>query len=473
MSEITQSSAAALAARIRDGRLRATDAVEAYLARIADVDGEVGAYVRVLSERARASARARDAEARAGRLRGPLHGVPVAIKDLITIEGVPMTAGSSFLGTEPSKETATVVRRLEAAGAVVLGTTTLHEFALGMTSVNPHGRTPRNPWDLDHIAGGSSGGSAVAVAAGLAAGAIGTDTGGSIRIPAALCGIVGLKPTFGRISRHGVLPLAGSFDTVGPMVRTAEDAAVIVEAIAGGDPADPQCSGTPVPRYAEEMAHPPDGLRVGRLSGAFFESELDPAVAAAMDEAARSLQAAGMSVHPVTLRTLEAGQQAQLTVLLAEAATFHRATFPGREADYGSDVRRLLDQGAATSAAALEEARAVLSRVKVEVAEVLSGHPILLGPAVPIGAPRITDVDPQSDQWPQFRRLLGRFSRLYNMTGLPAIVVPAGLTADGLPVAVQLAAGPFQEGLLLAAARRLEQAIGWSMPDLPRRCRAP
>jgi aspartyl-tRNA(Asn)/glutamyl-tRNA(Gln) amidotransferase subunit A len=450
--DVTQMTAAAIAAAVREGRLRAADAIEAYLERIAVVDEHVAAYVTVLADRARSAARERDAEAHAGRLRGPLHGVPIAIKDLIAIEGVPMTAGASFLG-QPSSQSAAVVARLQEAGAIVLGTTTLHEFALGMTSVNPHGRTPRNPWNLSCIAGGSSGGSAAAIAAGLAAAAVGTDTGGSIRIPAALCGIVGLKPTFGRVSRDGVLPLADSFDTVGPMVRTVEDAALMLEAMAGPDDAD-QRSGPP-------------RIRVGRLSGAYFEADLDPAVATALDDATRACERAGLSVRAVTLRTVEAAQQAQLTVLLAEAAAFHRSTYPSRDAEYGPDVRALLAQGAATPAAAVADARAVLEQAQAEVETLLGECPILLGPALPIGAPRFADVDPSGTRWPEVRRVLGRFSRLYNTTGLPAIVLPAGVTRDGLPVAVQLAAPRLAEGLLLSVARGVEAALGWSPPPLP------
>lgn len=467
MAEITRLSAAALAVQIRGSRLRCADAVEAYLARIAAVDSRVGAYARVVAERARAQAEVLDAEIIGGRLRGPLHGVPVAIKDLMAVEGVPMSAGSSFL-VEPSRETATIVRKLEAAGAIVLGTTTLHEFALGMTSVNPHGRFPRNPWGLDRIAGGSSGGSAAAVAAGLAAGAVGSDTGGSIRIPGALCGIVGLKPTFGRVSRHGVLPLAASFDTVGPMVRTVEDAAIFLEAMAGSDEADPHSAPAPVPRYTQEMMHPPTGLRIGRLAGPAFEDDLDPAVSRALDDATRVMESSGASVRPVTVKSFEAGHRAQVTLLLAEAATFHRETFPGHEGDYGLDVRRLLDQGAATPPGELDAARAAMGELQAEVTTLLTSYQVLMGPAMQGGAPRIADVDPSGERWPEIRRVLGWFSRLYNATGLPAIVIPADLDADGLPVAVQLAAGQFQEGLLLAAARRLEQAIGWSPPELPR-----
>jgi len=468
MDDVTQMTAAAIAARIREQRLRAVDAVDAYLDRIATVDGDVAAYVTVLSDRARQTARDRDGEARVGRLRGPLHGVPIAIKDAIAIEGVPMTAGSSFLGREPSQRSATVVQRLEGAGAIVLGTTTLHEFALGTTSVNPHGRSPRNPWDLTRITGGSSGGSAAAVAAGLAACAVGTDTGGSIRLPGALCGIVGLKPTFGRVSRKDVLPLADSFDTVGPMVRTVEDAALLLEVMAGHDAGDPRSSPAPVERYlVAALGSIPSGLRVGRLSGAYFEADLDPAVAAALDEATRACERAGLVVRPVTVRAIEAAQRAQGTVLIVEAAAYHRVTYPGREAEYGPDVRSLLAQGAATPPAAVADARAVLAQLQTEMQTLQRDCPILLGPAVPIGAPRFADVDPTGPRWPEVRRVLTRFSRLFNATGLPTIVLPAGLTAEGLPVAVQLAAPPFAEGALLAVAHRLEGALGWSLPPLP------
>ncbi|MBM3470383.1 MAG: amidase [Armatimonadetes bacterium] len=461
MSEITDLPALALAERIHDGRLTAIGVVEAYLERIFHEDPRIAAYVTLLAGRARAEAVTRDAEARSGRWRGPLHGVPVAVKDLIQIEGVPLTAGSSFLGGEPSPETATVVRLLEDAGAIVLGTTTLHEFALGMTSLNPHGRTPRNPWRLDRVAGGSSGGSAAAVAAHLAAGAVGTDTGGSVRIPAALCGVVGLKPTFGRISRHGVLPLSGSFDTVGPIARCVTDAALFLGVMAGVDPADPASRDVPVDAYLEQAERARPGLRVGRLSGPFFESDLDPAAAQAVEDAARACVEAGFTVRPVFLRTPEEANLAQVTLLLAEAAAFHRDAYPGMRERYGRDVRALLDQGETVTAEMLSEARKVQSRVMAEISGVFGEVDLLLGPALPAGAPRLEDADPQGAAWSQVRQMLGRFSRLHNLAGLPAIVLPAGLTSEGLPVAVQLAAGQFREGTLLGCARVIEQALGW------------
>lgn len=467
-TSLTGVSAAALSDLVRRGEATSVEVVEAYLDRISSVDPEVAAYVTVLADRALASARALDAEQRAGVLRGPLHGVPVAVKDIFAVRGVPMTAGSSFLAA-PSAYDAEAVRRLEAAGAVVLGTTTLHEFALGMTSLNPHGRTPRNPWDSGRIAGGSSGGSAAAVAAGLAAAALGTDTGGSIRIPTALCGIVGLKPTFGRVSRYGVLPLAASFDTVGPMTRTVEDAALVLEVLAGHDPRDPDCSAIPAEPYARASRGGWAALRIGRLVGRPFEEDLDPAAARAVDEVARAAEREGFSLRPVRLRTAEDGQQAQVTLLLAEAAAFHERAYPGQRHRYGPDVRLLLDQGASTTDAAIAAARAAQGSVIAEFEEVFRDVDLLLGPAMPIGAPYLANAAPHGEAWIALRRRLGRFSRLYNLAGLPAIVLPAGLTAEGLPVAAQMAAGRFNESLLLGAALRIEQAIGWVLPDLPRR----
>jgi aspartyl-tRNA(Asn)/glutamyl-tRNA(Gln) amidotransferase subunit A len=468
MSEITALPIAELAEALRASRVTALEVVDRYLDRIARVDPQVEAYVLVLADRARAEARARDAEARAGRVRGVLHGVPVAVKDLMTVQGAPMTAGSILLERTPATEDAGVVHRLRDAGAVVLGLTTLSEFALGTTGVNPHSRTARNPWHLERMTGGSSSGSAAAVAARLAAAAIGTDTGGSIRIPAALCGIVGLKPTFGRVSRRGVFPLAGSFDTIGPMARTVEDAALVLEAIAGHDPGDPDSDPAPGGGYRDAMHEDPAGITVARLAGPFFEADLDPAVAHGLDAAARALESAGARVRSVTLRSVHAAHDAQLVVLRFEAAAFHRRRFGGREAEYNPDVRALLDQGASIPPEAVAAARGVLSQFRAEVAGVLAEAPVLLCPAVAVGAPRIADADPHGLRWSEIRGLVGRFTRIFNATGLPTIALPVGLDADGLPVAVQMAAGPFAEGVLLSVARCVEAAIGWVVPELPR-----
>jgi Asp-tRNA(Asn)/Glu-tRNA(Gln) amidotransferase A subunit family amidase len=468
MSEITALPIAELAEALRASRVTALEVVDRYLDRIARVDPQVEAYVLVLADRARAEARERDAEARAGRVRSALHGVPVAVKDLMTVQGAPMTAGSILLAREPAVEDAGVVRRLRDAGAVVLGLTTLNEFALGTTGVNPHSRTARNPWHLERMTGGSSSGSAAAVAARLAAAAIGTDTGGSIRIPAALCGVVGLKPTFGRVSRRGVFPLAESFDTVGPIARSVEDAALVLESIAGHDPDDPDSDPAPVGRYRDALREVPAGITVARLSGPFFEADLDPAVARGLDAAAHALESAGARIRSVTVPSVEAAHDAQLVVLRFEAAAFHRRRFGGREAEYNPDVRALLDQGASIRPEAVASARSLLARFRAEVARVVAEAPVLLCPAVPVGAPAIADADPHGPRWAEIRRLVGRFTRIFNATGLPTIALPVGFDADGLPVAVQMAAGPLAEGLLLSAARCVEAAIGWVVPELPR-----
>jgi aspartyl-tRNA(Asn)/glutamyl-tRNA(Gln) amidotransferase subunit A len=468
MNEITGHSISTLARGMAAARYSSADVVEAFLGRIAAVDPHVQAFVAVFGDLAREAARQLDAERRAGRVRGILHGIPVAIKDLMTVRGAPMTAGSIMLGREPAQRDAAVVRRLRDAGAIVVGLTTLNEFALGTTGVNPHSRTARNPWNPDRMTGGSSSGSGAAVAASMVPAAIGTDTGGSIRIPAALCGIVGLKPTFGRVSREGVFPLAGSFDTVGPMVRTVEDAAMVLEAIAGHDPADAGSRDVPVGRYRDEMARDPAGAVVARLGGAFFERDLDPAAARGLDAVTAALEAVGMPVRAVTLPSVEAAHDAQLVVLRFEAAAIHRGRFAGREAEYNPDVRALLAQGASITQAEVQGARDVLARFQGEVTSVLTGYPVLLSPAVPVGAPRIADADPHGPLWPQIRRLAGRFTRVFNATGLPTVALPVSLTADGLPVGVQMAAAPFAEGLLLSVARRVEDAIGWSIPVLPR-----
>jgi aspartyl-tRNA(Asn)/glutamyl-tRNA(Gln) amidotransferase subunit A len=472
MSDPTCRTAEEIARMIREGQTSAREVLEAYLARIARVDPRVRAYVEVFAARARAQVEVRDIQARSGRIRGPLHGVPVAVKDLLAIRGVAMRAGSSVLRAEPAADDATAVRRLDAAGAVVLGTTALHEIALGVTNVNTGGATPRNPWDSSRITGGSSGGSAAAVAAGLAAAALGSDTGGSIRIPASLCGVVGLKPTFGRVSRAGVLPLAASFDTVGPITRTVGDAALMLEAMAGHDPADPDSSDRPVEAYLEAARRDPGPVRLGRLAGAHFEDDLDPAVAAAVDAAAAVAGDLGWTVRDVRLQTVDEGQTAQVTVLLAEAATLHATRFPGLWERYAPDVRALLEQGAATPPQAVEAARATLARVRAEVTRTLEQVDVLIGPAQPGGAPTLAEVDPSAPAWMDARRRIARFTRLYNATGQPALVLPAGLTADRLPVAIQLAGPAFGEARLLAVARRVEQSLGWSLPVLPEEGRA-
>jgi aspartyl-tRNA(Asn)/glutamyl-tRNA(Gln) amidotransferase subunit A len=459
-------SLADLAAAIRAGRRSPVALVEGCLARIRDTDPRLRAFIRVEEVSTLVDAAAREREAREGRIRGPLHGIPVAVKDLFDMAGLPTTAGAAIRRDHRAGETATAVRRLQEAGAIIIGKTNLHEFAFGVTSVNPHFGAVGNPANVDHVAGGSSGGSGAAVAAGCCAAALGTDTGGSIRIPAALCGIVGLKPTFGRISRHGVVPLAWSFDTIGPMTRTVADAALILEVLVGADGHDPVTGRAG--QFDHRRVTPADSFRVGRLTGSFFNAATDPEVGAALERAAAVLAQRGGRIGEVRLEAIEAAQAAQTTILFAEAAAYHQRAYPGRLAEYGPDLRELLAEGATIPATAYVEAQRVQAVVIAQVRVLFDDADVLLCPTVPVPAPRVDEVDPaRTDGWRQARAPLSRFTRLFNLTGLPAISVPVGRTRAGLPIGAQLAAAPGQEARLLSIAAALEAAVGWEPAPLP------
>jgi aspartyl-tRNA(Asn)/glutamyl-tRNA(Gln) amidotransferase subunit A len=458
-------SLADLAAAIRAGRRSPVALVEGCLARIRDTDSRLRAFIRVEEVSALVDAAAREREAREGRIRGPLHGVPLAVKDLFDMAGLPTTAGAAIRRDQRAGGTATAVRRLQEAGAIIIGKTNLHEFAFGVTSVNPHFGAVGNPANPEHVAGGSSGGSGAAVAAGGCAAALGTDTGGSIRIPAALCGIVGLKPTFGRISRHGVVPLAWSFDTIGPMTRTVADAALLLEVLAGADAHDPVTGRAG--QFDHRSVKPPESFRVGRLTGSFFDAATDPEVGAALERAAAVLAQRGGRIGEVRLEAIEAAQAAQTTILFAEAAAYHQRAYPGRLAEYGPDLRELLADGATIPATAYVEAQRVQAVVIAQVRTLFDQADVLLCPTVPVPAPRIDEVDPaRTDGWRQARAPLSRFTRLFNLTGLPAISVPVGRTRAGLPIGAQLAAAPGQEARLLSIAAALEAAVGWEPAPL-------
>ncbi len=455
----------ALAAAIRTGRLSAVDLTTRCLERIQANDADLCAFTRVDAEAALATARAREGEARRGQIRGPLHGIPVAVKDLFDQEGLPTTAGAAIRRDHVAQTTATAVQCLQDAGAVIVGRTNLHEFAFGVTSVNPHFGTVANPWDRTRVAGGSSGGSGAAVAAACCAAALGTDTGGSIRIPAGLCGVVGLKPTFGRVSRHGVVPLAWSFDTVGPMTRTVGDAALLLSVLAGPDPHDPLTARHPP--FSATPPRPRSTFSVGRLRGALFEDGLDDAVGAELEGACALLSRAGGRIVPVSIEAAAAGQVAQTTILFAEASAYHQRAYPGRLAEYGRDVRELLAAGATLPATAYVEAQRVQGVVIAQTRRVFDEVDALICATVPVPAPRIADVDPnRSEGWRSARAPLSRLTRFFNLTGLPTISLPVGHTRDGLPIGVQLAAAPGQESRLLDIAVALEAAVGWELPPL-------
>jgi aspartyl-tRNA(Asn)/glutamyl-tRNA(Gln) amidotransferase subunit A len=426
-----------VAAQVATRQVSPVELVTACLERIERFDGAIRAFVSVQAEEAMTAARDAEREIAGGSHRGPLHGIPVAIKDLADVRGLPTQAGSAVLAdAAPARRDAAVVARLRAAGAILIGKTTTHEFAFSVF-------TPptRNPWDLARVPGGSSGGSAAAVAAGMAFAALGTDTGGSIRIPAACCGVVGLKPTYGRVPKSGIVPLSWSLDHAGPIARRAEDAAAFLQAVAGPDASDPTTADAPVTDYAADSDRRLDGLRIG-LPDRHFDRLLTSTVAAAVATVTGRLTELGATLTPVTMPTLDQTMDMHLLTILAEAAAYHRAAFPGRDAEYGADVR-----------AALNDATTAFEQVD-----------LLLTPTLPTEAPRVDQsVISYPDGQEDALTSLIRFTSPFNQTGLPAISVPISGGDGGLPVGLQLVAPPFAEALLIRAGAAAQALDG--LPD--------
>jgi aspartyl-tRNA(Asn)/glutamyl-tRNA(Gln) amidotransferase subunit A len=451
------------------GRLIATKAVspvdvtQAYLERIAKLDTTLRAFITVGAEQALEAARAAEAELATGRARGPLHGVPVGLKDLFNTAGVRTTGGSKILADSVPTEDATVVRRLREAGAVVLGKLNMHEFAYGPEGLNAHFGHARNPWDATavRIPGGSSSGSGVAVAAGLLPAALGSDTGGSIRIPAALCGITGLKPTYGRVSRHGVLPLAWSMDHVGPMARSAADCALLLGCLAGYDPGDATSSVLPVADYTAALTGEVKGVRVGVLRRGFLETAA-PEVRQAVEAAVELLKAQGATVDEVELPSVAEVAAASFAIVAAEALAYHAEWLRTRPDDYQPDVRERLRMGAFVTGVHYVRAQQVRALVRREVDQALARRDVLLAPATPIAATVLGESQAQLADGPtDARSALIRLTRPFNFSGHPACALPCGFTAGGLPVGMQIVGRPFDEATVLRVADAYQRATDW------------
>jgi aspartyl-tRNA(Asn)/glutamyl-tRNA(Gln) amidotransferase subunit A len=454
--DLTRLSIAEVGDLFRRRALSPVELARAYLDRIQRLDGDLLAYITVLQDEALAAAAAAEREIARGEDRGPLHGVPIALKDLVMTRGVRTTCGSRILRDWIPDTDATVARRLADAGAVLLGKLNMHEFAYGPTGVNPHYGTSRNPWDRHRIPGGSSSGSGVAVAAGLCAGALGTDTGGSVRIPAALCGIVGLKPTYGRVSRAGVIPLAWSLDHVGPMTRTVEDAALLLQVLAGRDPADPSTPAVPVPDYRPALQGGVRGLRLGVPKDLFFE-RLDPEVRAAVTAAARSLEGLGAVVEEIPLPKIQHAGPASFAIIASEAMAYHEAYLRTRAGEYGEDVRARLTTGQFVLAHQYLKAQRARQVIRADVDGVLTRVDALLLPTTPIPAPRPDEREVTVDGVTEDARWwLIRCTRPINVTGHPALSVPCGLTAAGLPIGLQVVGRAFDEATLLRIGHAFE-----------------
>jgi len=451
------------------GRMIATkqvspiEVVRAHLDRIAALDGTLRAFITVCADAALEAARAAESELMAGRPVGPLHGVPWAPKDLYSTKGVRTTGGSKILADSVPAADATVVARLARAGAIVLGKLNMHEFAYGPEGINAHYGDTRNPWSTDahRIAGGSSSGSGAAVAAGLVPGSLGSDTGGSIRIPASLCGITGLKPTYGRASRTGVLPLAWSMDHVGPMTRSARDCALMLAAIAGYDPADPTTSVLPVPDYGAALTGEVKGLRVGLLR-AHFTDVATPEVKAAIEAAAKKLEGAGAVVDEVNLKEVVHVATASTAIVAAEALAYHAAWMRSRPQDYQADVRERLRLGAFVTGAHYVRSQQVRALLTREVDEVLARRDVLLAPATPLAAPVLGERETAlGDGASAVRAALLRCARPFNFSGHPACAAPCGFTAGGLPIGLQVVGRPFDEATVLRVVDAYQRMTDW------------
>jgi len=443
-----------LARMIATKAVSPVEVVRAHLDRIAALDGSLRAFITVCGDAALETAKAAEGRLMAGGALGPLHGVPYALKDLYDTAGVRTTGGSRIFADRVPTSDATVVRRLAEAGAILLGKLNMVEFAYGPEGLNPHYGHARNPWDAaaHRMAGGSSSGSGVAVATGLAPGALGSDTGGSIRIPASLCGITGLKPTYGRVSRAGVLPLAWSMDHVGPMTRTVADSALMLGVLAGYDPADASTSVLPVPDYLAALTGKIHGLRVGVL-GPYFLTGATPAVRAAVEAAAQTLATAGAIVDEVKLERVSLAAAGSLAVVAAEALAYHAELLRTRAAEYDPEVARRLRLSAFVGGVHYVRAQQVRALVREEVDAALAHRDVLLAPATPIVAPTLDERQVALGDGPSdVRAALLRFTRPFNFSGHPACAVPCGFTEGGLPIGMQLVGRPFDEATVLRAA---------------------
>jgi len=421
--------------------------------RIDQMNPSLRAFLTVFPQTALDRAAQADRERKQKTDRGPLHGIPVAVKDVFDVRGIRTSGGSKVIDYVPD-ESAAVVEALESAGAVMMGKLNMHELSYGITSSNPHFGAVRNPWDTERIPGGSSGGSAAAVAADLVFAALGTDTGGSVRIPASYCGIVGFKPTFGRISRFGMLPLAPSLDHVGILARNVRDTAAVFKAIVSYDPRDPASSHHPVIDFTPQDNLSLNGLRLG-FPEKFFQG-LDPDVESAVRGAIARAGALGADVKPVPLPDISAINAVGYIILLAEAAAILEPYAHDRES-FGPDVLSLLDQGRCLPAIDYVNAQRVRRRLQVGFAKVWSQVDCLILPTTPNTAPRIGQQTVRlRDAEHDVRAVATRLVRTFNVLGWPALSMPCGLSGQGLPIGLQLVAAPFEESTLLQLGAVLE-----------------
>jgi aspartyl-tRNA(Asn)/glutamyl-tRNA(Gln) amidotransferase subunit A len=451
------------AALIRSRELSPVELVQAYLERIDRLDGELRAYITVCREEALAAASAAEREIARGASAGPLHGVVIAVKDQFHVRGVVTTAGSRVTGRRVAEADATVVARLRSAGAIILGTLNLSEFALGGTLAPPFGQ-PRNPWDRERDPGGSSSGSGIAAAAALASGTLGEDTGGSIRSPASWCGVVGLRPTWGLVSRAGCIGVSWSMDAPGPIARSVEDCALLLQAIAGRDPLDSMTSRRPVPDGVASLDDGVRGLRIGAIRELCESDDTAPEVRAAVGRALAALADLGAVVETVTLPLVRRAGAVFMALADSEAAGLHHRHLREQPRDYDAGTRRRLLAASALPAALYHQATRARALIRAELGAALERCDLLAAPTSPNHAPLISaGAAPLSSGDEAARRFFERrsYTTPASLAGVPALSLPCGFTASGLPIGLQLIGRRFGEPAVLRAGHAYERATAW------------
>lgn len=465
-SELASLSIQQLAPMLQKREVSPVEVTAAVLDRAELLNPRLNAYIEIRRMQALEAAKKVEEEIAQGHYRGPLHGVPMALKDIFWVKGERVTMGSKIHSDFVAQEDATIVAHLKKAGVVLTGSLNMHEYAWGATTNNPHFGPCHNPWDVTRIPGGSSGGSGAAVAADMSIASIGTDTGGSIRIPSSLCGIVGLKPTYGRVSKYGCFPLAWSLDHVGPMTKTVTDAALLLEAIEGYDPKDPTSIATNGGSYATGLDESLKGITVGVEEDYFFH-EIDEEVEAAVRRAIERFEKLGATVRPVQIPHLQHAILAELITISTEASTIHHKNLMERPEDFGEDVRILLMAGEIPSAVEYLQAQQLRQTIKVEFARALEDIDILVTPALPCLPPRIGEESVTINGHPaSYLDQAVRMMAPGNLTGYPALCMPCGLSNSGIPIGMMLYSKVFDEKTMLHAGYAFEQTqpLGQAKP---------
>ena len=455
-------SVAELSRLIEEKEVSPVEAVEAYLERIDRVDSKLNSYVTVCREEALQAAREAERAIAQGSYLGPMHGIPTAVKDQFYTRGIRTTGGSTILWDFVPDEDATVVANLKAAGAILLGKLNLSEFALGDSFHHPAG-TPHNPWNLEHNPGMSSSGSAAATAAFLCATSLGEDTGGSTRIPAAWSGLVGLRPTWGRVSRYGVLPVCWSMDTVGPISRTVEDCAITFKAIAGHDPKDQYSSNTPVPDYRRALEGDIKGIRVGVITEKVHTDEVDPEIRDAVVKAVGVLGELETSVEEVSIPLIEKAGAFSKALTDMEGASVHYEGLKNRVKEYDHNSRVRLLTAILTPAQAYYKAQKLRALLRQHILEALERVDVLVLPTSPVPAPRLPDSPGVKSMEEARGRIFGvrGFTGPFNLANVPAISIPCGFTLEDLPISLQIVGRPFDDETVMKVAHAYEQATPW------------